>query len=366
MNKLNVDPVGPPTEEHLALLTCFVTSLIQGVNLKDKDNIRSATIKGYIKEINELHRLRGLPMPIDLKAKDNAPARLYKNLQQEEDIAKRRAPLTEAIAAEIIKRGKKADKLSKEALLKDITVISRKVGPRALEFAQVSPNKIELHTYPSGKTIIKALCADRFKAKDKKGRPIIDPVANRDKVHSITYVWKIQKNRRNNETKTYTRDYESDDLCVVNATINIIDRAKALGQTDDKPVCVYAGNLKKMRYITADATTKYLRKITKEVYPHMTQDELSYYSCHSFRVWAAVLLNEAGKGGDYIKIRLRWLSESYQIYLRDTINAADNHTKALRKDTDKIVFALNASELPDTEEHTVQEDTEMGEYLDIE
>jgi hypothetical protein len=86
-----------------------------------------------------------------------------------------------------------------------------------------------------------------------------------------------------------------------------------------RPTRQYGG---KTVYLTGQAVTNYLRKISKKIYPHMTEEELSYYSCHSFRVWAAVLLSEAGKNGDYIKIRLRWCSKSYRVYLRDMLNSA--------------------------------------------
>ncbi len=36
------------------------------------------------------------------------------------------------------------------------------------------------------------------------------------------------------------------------------------------------------------------------------------------RVWACVLLVEAGKLTDYIKKRLCWLGDSFRMYLRDT------------------------------------------------
>jgi hypothetical protein len=46
-------------------------------------------------------------------------------------------------------------------------------------------------------------------------------------------------------------------------------------------------------------------------------DELKWYSTHSLRVWACVLLDEAGQLPDYIKKRLRWLGDSFRMYLRD-------------------------------------------------
>jgi hypothetical protein len=47
------------------------------------------------------------------------------------------------------------------------------------------------------------------------------------------------------------------------------------------------------------------------------------------RVWACVLLDKAGKLLDYIKKRLRWLGDSFRMYLRDTAIIQHQHVDAL-------------------------------------
>jgi hypothetical protein len=47
------------------------------------------------------------------------------------------------------------------------------------------------------------------------------------------------------------------------------------------------------------------------------------------RVWACVLLDEAEKSSDYIKKRLRWLGDSFRMYLRDTAIIQHQHVDAL-------------------------------------
>ncbi len=84
------------------------------------------------------------------------------------------------------------------------------------------------------------------------------------------------------------------------------------------PVAVYKMKKGKVIYITGNKIAELLRKAIKEVRPDTTLDELKQYSAHSLRVWACVLLNEAGKLPDYIKKRLRWLGDSFRMYLRDT------------------------------------------------
>jgi hypothetical protein len=99
----------------------------------------------------------------------------------------------------------------------------------------------------------------------------------------------------------------------------------------------------------------------------MTVEELSYYSCHSFQVWAAVLLIEAGKDGDYIKIlRLRWYSESYRVYLRDALNSAAEHNNTLDANSRNILYALNKGLLAGLKDEYEHIDNKMGDYIDLE
>jgi hypothetical protein len=98
----------------------------------------------------------------------------------------------------------------------------------------------------------------------------------------------------------------------------------------------------------------------------MSKKETMRFSCHSICVWACVLLYEAGKKGDYIKKRLRWLRECYRIYLRDTEKTASQHNECLRENSDLIsAMKLTQINLPNDVEYTVEEDEEMGVYDDL-
>ena len=354
-----------PSDQHNSLVTCYIKSLIAGVSIRNKDSIRSETVKAYAKQVNELHHLRNLPPPIQMRQRDNDPGRLINNLNNEETIARRRRPLTDEMAAEIIRIAEESESLSFEAAVGDIVKMARQIGPRAAEFAQTTSKKPDYHKYPSGRRVIKALCANNIKCYTKKGKLIKTPVSNRDLVEDLSVTWTIQKNRKNGEIKWYTRDHNNPKICIVDAIINMIQRAELLEQTNDLPFGVYKNKKGETSYITGNAITKYIRKIAKKLYPHMTEDELGYFSCHSFRVWACVLLSEAGKNGDYIRIRLRWASESYRIYLRDTLNSAAQHNETLGDNAGNIIFKLDEMHLPE-EDDEIQEDETMGNFIDIE
>ena len=115
-------------------------------------------------------------------------------------------------------------------------------------------------------------------------------------------------------------------------------------------------------YLTGDQITKYYRYVTKIVFPTISDAELRLFSCHSIRVMAAVLLHEAGKDGPYIKLRLRWLSDCFQIYLQNTRRICAQHTSALIDINKEILQALTEFEtnIPDNAVHVISdEDTDM-------
>jgi hypothetical protein len=111
--------------------------------------------------------------------------------------------------------------------------------------------------------------------------------------------------------------------------MQLVLRAKQLNQPDDMPAVVYKTKKGKVIYLAGNKIAELLRKAVKEVQPDTTPDKLKRYSTHSLRVWACVLLNEAGKLLDYIKKRLQWLGDSFSMYLRDTAIIQHQHVDAL-------------------------------------
>ncbi len=104
------------------------------------------------------------------------------------------------------------------------------------------------------------------------------------------------------------------------STTRLVLQAKGLNQPDDMPAVVYKTKKGKVIYLTGNKIAKLLQRAVKEVRPDTTSDKLKRYSTHSLRVWACVLLNEAGKLPDYIMKRFQWLGDSFRMYLRDTAN----------------------------------------------
>jgi hypothetical protein len=86
-----------------------------------------------------------------------------------------------------------------------------------------------------------------------------------------------------------------------------------------------------VRYLTANKITEVFQSVAKTCHPDLMRDENMRFSSHSIRVWAVVLLDEAGMNPDLIKSRLRWIGDSYRLYLRDTAILQTKHITALER-----------------------------------
>ena len=85
------------------------------------------------------------------------------------------------------------------------------------------------------------------------------------------------------------------------------------------------------------------------------------FSSHSGRVWAIVILDEAGLLPDFIKSWLCWMGDSYRLYLWDTSILQQKHLTALERASTEFtaLFGKNRMTLPDV----VPVDNTMDSFL---
>ncbi len=83
-------------------------------------------------------------------------------------------------------------------------------------------------------------------------------------------------------------------ICLVHAAHCIFLRAKKLGQSDSESMGMFVNKFGIKKYLTGGKIAKVLQSIAKRVHPDLSAEELSRISLHSGRVWALVLLDEAG------------------------------------------------------------------------
>ncbi len=124
--------------------------------------------------------------------------------------------------------------------------------------------------------------------------------------------------------------------------MHLVLHARRLDQPDDMPLGVYRMKKGKSSYLTGNKIAELLWKAVKSIRPDTSSEDLKQYSAHSLRVWACVLLDEAGMPPDYIKKRLRWLGDSFRMYLQDTLAIQLQHVDALREASREVMDLVNA------------------------
>ena len=314
-----------------------------GINYYNKDVLRSKTVQGYALAVNTLFSLRGFKPPTDLSDSNNMPGIVINNLVQQETIASQRAPLDNAIFAEVKRAAKSSHSNDSDRnLLFDILTLARYIGPRVSEYAQTSQEKVDYHVYPDGTSVIKAFTLQDFVFHDARGN-VISPVdeSSFTQASSVKITWRIQKNRQNGQSITLAADTSAPDLCPVKGALRMFLRAQRLGQSHDMPLACYKTKKSPLLYITGNRIAALLREAVRKVRPTTPPSELKRYSAHSLRVWACVLLDEAGKSPAYIQKRLRWMGDSFKMYLRDTHAIQAQHVDALHSASADVMALLS-------------------------
>jgi hypothetical protein len=88
-------------------------------------------------------------------------------------------------------------------LLFDVVALGRYIGPCLSKYAQTTKDKVNHHTYPSGKTVIKAFIANNFIFYNKKKHVVKD--LNQDSLQQARFIkitCRVQKTRQNGQSIT--------------------------------------------------------------------------------------------------------------------------------------------------------------------
>jgi hypothetical protein len=110
---------------------------------------------------------------------------------------------------------------------------------------------------------------------------------------------------QNDQSITLAADTNAPDICLVKGELRMLMRARRLGQAIDMPIACYRTKKSSLLYITGTRIAALLCEAAKKVRPTTPTDELKRYSAHSLRVWACVLLDEAGMSPAFIQKRRR-------------------------------------------------------------
>ena len=140
---------------------------------------------------------------------------------------------------------------SAKMLLRDIVTLGCYIGPRLSEYAQKNQKKVDVHTYPSGTTVIKAFTANDFIFYDAKKHIIEDLCPESIKsIAAVKITWRIQKNKQNGQSITLATDKKFPDLCPVRSAVRMVIRARHLQQPDDLLLAMYKTSKGEHLYLT--------------------------------------------------------------------------------------------------------------------
>jgi hypothetical protein len=215
------------------------------------------------------------------------------------------------------------------------------IGPCISKYAQTTQDKVDYHVYPLGTRVIKVFTANDFVFYNKSGHILkkIDD-STLDLATSVQITWRIQKNRQNGQKIKLSADTKNHAIFPVWGALQIVMRASRLGQLDDMPIACYRTKKAPLLYITGSRIATLLRKAVKKVRPSTSANNLKRYSTHSLRVWACVLLDEAGMSPSFIQKHLRWLGDSFKMYLCDTKAIQDKHLAALQSASSNVMALI--------------------------
>jgi hypothetical protein len=299
--------------------------------------------------INHMFKDKKLTAPINLR-QDTITGKIIKDAERYESLPNRRLPLSKHMVVEMVRRGQQADRFSFFRVMANFLRVGKNIGPRMAEYAQEA-QRIGYYIMPDGQKVVKALTRDDIVFKDDKNKVLRDPHTYRHKIHGMDVCFKVQKNRQNMQVIPFIRDKAHHEYCAVLAMEEIVETSFLLGQPSHLPLGVFRDGRGKVIYLTGRAIADYFREIARELDPDMSEEDILRFSAHSIRVLACVLLHEAGKDGPYIKLRLRWLSDAYLVYLRNTQVIGQQHADVMSHVNDQMrALALTSVELPHIEE----------------
>ncbi len=105
-----------------------------GINFRNKDFLRLATVQGYASSINSLFKLQDMKPPINVVDPNKVSGILINNPVKEEDIARQCSPLDSAIFAKLLCKLNVSCSLdSEQQTLFNLFVLGCYIGPPVSE-----------------------------------------------------------------------------------------------------------------------------------------------------------------------------------------------------------------------------------------
>ena len=318
--------------------------------------IRTDTIDAYLQAAASFLKLRtGIDPRFELgDTKKAEPIRVVlEEYRRWEEKPNRREPWTvqmqrafDKANAEIVAEDKD-DTLP--LAMADWFALGLSTGFRRTEWAQPDAKHANIHNPDTAnwKGVIPAKLPQDFVFYDLRGRKIrTHQEAVRLGIQGISRVritWRVQKNKQNGESKTYVKNVNKPDLCPVNRALRIVARyLRIIGpHQPNVPLAVYM-HQDGPQLIISPQIKAHMQAVVAKVLglnPNNPKDakELAKWTAHSIRVGACCILFALGFSPHEIKMLLRWLSETFMLYLRDIAWVARKQTDAMTTIANEVV-----------------------------
>lgn len=316
------------------ILLLYLHFLQQG-NTLEGQRVRNGTLKAYLRMAAMAAVEKGLPNPLYSDTPHFPPRNVpmlprFRTVFQEQSgwqAAKDvKSPVSLLMIFTLATQAVQAGPDSDLAAVYDWTALGASAGFRRVEFAQVKRKEVAL--------VYLQLSQDELPFEQPYAFITADfvfldehllPLRGRNRYHAcyVRIRWRTQKNLNNGETKLFARTTDVR-LCPVLAALRIVLRFERIGTKNG------VLGISSKGYLTCDVVTRVLRAAAAFVLGESaTSEDIRGYTPHSIRICACVLLHEQGHSGVFIKNRLRWRSDTYMDYLRDTPRLARQHAASL-------------------------------------
>jgi hypothetical protein len=187
-------------EGFIRIVVIYIKYVQCGLNYNNKQVLCSAIVQGYTMEVDNLFKLRSFSPPTDLSDQNNMTATSSTTCYGKRILQGNVLHLTTKILPSYLRQSASPSKCkdSVSDLLFDVVALSRYIGPCLSEYAHTTQDKVNHHTYPYGKMVIKTFIANDFILYDEKKCVVKD--LNKDSLQRACFVkitWHIQKNHQN-------------------------------------------------------------------------------------------------------------------------------------------------------------------------
>ena len=318
------------------LMACYTVSLTSNETIFCR-TIKASTVNLYISDASKLAIFANHPDPTknQLNQKSSYITNVVNEHRRWESMPNRREPLTFAMVDCAYSTTNHASPSSPDdtlhAALTDWLILGMQTGMRKSEWCQ------DRHILRKTGQVIpnRDGSASAFLLTDftfEKSNGVRCDNSRHMYIQDATIVkirWRFQKNGNNGEVLSYMANNKNPGRCPVRAAMRIRDRAIRLGVPPDTPIAVFKNSAGYSQFIDDFHVTQMLQSLAKTVYNITDPTDLARFSSHSIRVGACVLLHETSQTPDFIKARLRWRSDTYLMYLRNTPKLAMLHNEAI-------------------------------------